>query len=249
MLWEGGDINESAAVISNDPVMIYKEYDYLRENCPVAHVDRHGGYWLLTRFVLFPRLGPYLSWIYRSYIESYDDIKNAASDSDTFISNLCAVVPADPRGIRRPPLKFDGKDHTPYRTALDRTLKASRIKHMEPVLEAHAQSLLDKCLSRGRADICTDFGAPFCASIEKEWLNLGNSDADALAKNVAPFVQSWRTGDWDAVKKASDGFYVIARNVMADRKANPRDPQEDPASSLLVEEDSEGNALNYDHLV
>lgn len=43
------DINTSAVVTSNDPEKIFREYDYLRTNCPVAHVDRHGGYWVLTR--------------------------------------------------------------------------------------------------------------------------------------------------------------------------------------------------------
>jgi hypothetical protein len=43
------NVNDSEAVISNDPAKIYKEYDYMRQKCPVAHVDRHNGYWMLTR--------------------------------------------------------------------------------------------------------------------------------------------------------------------------------------------------------
>lgn len=45
----GWDVNDSAAVLSNDPEKIYDEYNYLRQHCPVAKVDRHNGYWLLTR--------------------------------------------------------------------------------------------------------------------------------------------------------------------------------------------------------
>jgi hypothetical protein len=44
------NVNDSEAVISNDPQKIYKEYDYMRQNCPVAHVDRHNGYWMLTKY-------------------------------------------------------------------------------------------------------------------------------------------------------------------------------------------------------
>lgn len=43
------DINDSEAVLRNDPEKIYEEYNYLRSKCPVAHVDRHDGYWLLTK--------------------------------------------------------------------------------------------------------------------------------------------------------------------------------------------------------
>ena len=62
-------------------------------------------------------------------------------------------------------------------------------------------------------------------------------------------MQSWRLGNWDNVKKASDEFYRIARDVIADRKANLRDPEEDPASSLLMERDADGNELDEYHLV
>ena len=46
---EDWDINNSAAVVSDNPQDVYKEWDYLRSQCPVAHVDRHDGYWILTK--------------------------------------------------------------------------------------------------------------------------------------------------------------------------------------------------------
>jgi hypothetical protein len=46
---DGWEINESALVNSNEPEKIYREYDHLRQTCPVAHVDKHDGYWVLTR--------------------------------------------------------------------------------------------------------------------------------------------------------------------------------------------------------
>lgn len=182
-------------------------------------------------------------------VRRYDDVKLACSDSSTFISSVCAIIPGDPRGIRRPPLKFDGKEHTPYRTALDRTLKPTRLKRLEPILEAHAERELGKLISRGHGNMCSEFGAQFSALVEKEWLNLNEVDSKRLAENVNPFVQSWRTGDWDAVKKASDGFYEIARGVVAAREEHALDPEEDPASSLLLERDHDGNPLDKYHLM
>ena len=51
---EDWDINNSAAVVSDNPQEVYKEWDYLRSQCPVAHVDRHNGYWILTKWVYKP---------------------------------------------------------------------------------------------------------------------------------------------------------------------------------------------------
>jgi cytochrome P450 len=160
-----------------------------------------------------------------------------------------AIVPSDPRGIRRPPLKFDGKEHAPYRTALDRTLKASRLKRLAPLLEAHADDESAVLATRGHGDICVNFGARFSGWVEKEWLNLEVEDAEVLMKNVLPFTQSYRTQDWPAVRAASEEFYKIARKVFAEKKVKPMDPEEDPASSLLLERDHEGKPLDEELLM
>lgn len=80
-------------------------------------------------------------------------------------------------------------------------------------------------------------------------MNLDEETGRVLARSVTPFVQSWRGGNWDYVKKASDEFYNIARGVIADRKKKLRDPEDDPASSLLTERDSDGKELDEFHLV
>jgi cytochrome P450 len=176
-------------------------------------------------------------------------VKNCCSDGDTFISGVCAIVPADPRGIRRPPLKFDGKDHTPYRRALDRTLKPARLKRLEPILQQHAEEEFAPLFERGSGDISGEFAANFCGWVEAEWLNLSPEGGKLMADSVPPFVQAWRTGVWDVVKQTSDKWYGLARDVIADRKKQLRDPEEDPASSLLLERDSDGNPLDDYQLV
>lgn len=71
---------------NNDPDHVYAQYEHLRQQCPVARSFSLGGFWTLSR---------------------YADIKFAANRSDLFISSVKAVVPSDPRGLRRPPLNFD----------------------------------------------------------------------------------------------------------------------------------------------
>lgn len=199
------DIDKSSAVISNNPEAIYKEYEHLRSKCPVAWTNEYGGFWLLTR---------------------YEDVKTAALDSTTFISSVKAVVPSDPRGIRRPPLNFDAPAHTPFKTALERTLKPARLKRIAPALERHAKNELAPLLRRGRGDISAEFGASFVAWIEAEWLNLDPDVAPRLAKTAAKWLNAWRMQDGGTVMENSDEMYEIARAVLADRRRNPRDPEE-----------------------
>lgn len=222
------DIDQSSAVISNDPAEIYSEYDHLRQECPLIWTNQYGGYWLMTK---------------------YEDVKRAAMDSATYISSVKAVVPSDPRGIRRPPLNFDAPRHTPFRTALERTLKPARLKRIAPALKRHAEEELAPLLSAGRGDISSQFGANFVAWVEAEWLNLEPEIAPKLAKTAAAWLNAWRMRDAETTTANSMKMYDIARSLLADRRENPRNPEDDPASSLLLEKDSEGNPLSEEHLV
>ncbi|KAK8060858.1 cytochrome P450 [Apiospora saccharicola] len=222
------DIDKAHVVISDNPQKIYEEYRYLRKECPLVHTTQYGGYWLLTR---------------------YEDVKRAALDSNTYISSVKAVVPSDPRGIRRPPLNFDAPAHTPFRTALERTLKPSRIKRLTAPLQKHAEEQLAPLLKAGRGDIAAEFGANYVARVETEWLNLDADIAPGLAAASAAWLNAWRVQDGETVTANSAKMYQIARDLLADRRARPRDPEEDPASSLLLERDAEGNPLSDEHLV
>lgn len=222
------DIDNAAAVISNDPDKIYEEYRYLRSAHPLIHTSQYGGYWLMTR---------------------YEDVKRAAMDSETYISSVKAVVPSDPRGIRRPPLNFDAPAHTPFRVALERTVKPARLRRLAIPLERHAQDELAPLLRRGHGDISAEFAANYVAHVESEWLNLDRDIAPRLATTAAAWLNAWRQQDGETVTANSAKMYQIASDLLADRKANPRDPEEDPASSLLLEKDPEGNPLTEEHLV
>jgi cytochrome P450 len=200
---------------SSIPLDIYAQFDTLRSKCPVAYTSQMGGYWMLTR---------------------YEDVKNCASDTSTFISSVKAVIPSDPRGTRRPPLNTDPPVHTPYRTAIDRTLKVSRLKRLESVLEEHARREWKVLAERGRGDVSADFGANFAAWVEVTWLNLADESAPMLAKTAAAWVNAWREQNKEEVKFHSDKLYDMARALFQDRRKHPRDVESDPASSLLAEQ-------------
>ncbi|KAJ5432822.1 uncharacterized protein N7458_011978 [Penicillium daleae] len=226
----------------NNPDKIYEQFDQLRSKCPVAHTSQTGGFWLLTR---------------------YDDVKRAASDTDTFISSVKAVIPSDPRGIRRPPLNTDPPAHTPYRTALDRTLKPARLKRLAPILERHAQREFDALLKAKNVDdqddgnesqtcqidISAQFGASFAAWVEVAWLNLEDEIAPVLASTAAKWVNAWRQQNAAETSAHSAQLYDLARELFANRKKSNRDPEMDPASSLLLEVGPDGRPLDDELLI
>ncbi|KAL4801818.1 cytochrome P450 [Aspergillus unguis] len=225
---ETTETNDFTLVSDNDPSKIYTQFADLRARCPVAHTTENGGFYLLTK---------------------YEDVKAAASDTETFISSVKAVIPSDPRGIRRPPLNTDPPAHTPYRTALDRTLRPKRIKRIEPVLEQHAEREFAHLVRKRGGDICGDFAAIFAAWVETTWLNLEDETAPVLAGTAAAWVNAWRRQDAKETSAQSEKLYGIARKLFADRRSSPRDPEQDPASSLLEERDSNGQPLKDELLI
>jgi cytochrome P450 len=202
-------------------------YAQLRGRCPVAHTDAYGGHWALTR---------------------YADVAAAASDSQMFISSVRAVVPSDPRGLRRPPLNFDAPAHTPYRKALDRTLQRSRIAKLEPRLRAHAARELAPMVERGSGDVAQEFGARFPAWVTTEWLNLPDEIAPRLADTATAWIRAWRRMDGPVVNEMSERMYGIARDLVRSRREAPLPLEDDPASSLLAER-HDGEPLDEEHLV
>ncbi|WP_392668685.1 cytochrome P450 [Streptomyces sp. LN785] len=211
----------------NAPDHVHAMYRRLRAECPVAHSSSYGGFWALTR---------------------YQEVRAAALDDRTFISSVKAVVPSDPRGLRRPPLNFDAPAHTPYRRALERTLQRDRLQRLMPRLRRHAGKELQPMLDRGHGDIAQEFGTRFPAWTTTEWLNLTPDVAPLLAETSARWVQAWRSQNKDVVNSTSQKLYEMARELVADRRRNPRPVDEDPASSLLSEH-IDGVPLDPEHVV
>lgn len=222
------DTDDFDPMVSEAPSDVYAEFDRLRREAPVAWTSALGGYWAFTR---------------------YADVVAAASDSRLYISSVKAVVPSDPRGLRRPPLNFDAPRHTPYRRALDRTLQRRRIERIEPALHVHARRELQPLLDAGEGDFASGFGSIFPAWVTAEWLNLEPEIAPVLARTASEWVDGWRRQDAQTVTAKSELMYGIARQLVADRSASPRPVEEDPASSLLAERDENGEGLDPEQIV
>lgn len=205
------DFDPHAAETFDSP---HVEYERMREQCPVAHSSAHGGFWALTR---------------------HADIVAAVTDNETFITSKINVIPNMSLGKRRPPLGKDPPEHTPFRRALDRTLRNSRIASLEPRLRAHAARELDRMITAGRGDISSDFATIYPAWIEVEWLNLDPSHARLLAEVARLYNIAWRNESMDDVAKTSGQLYAVAKAVVEDRQRNPRPVESDPASALLAE--------------
>jgi cytochrome P450 len=191
----------------------HADYTRLREHCPVAHADAWGGFWALMR---------------------YADVKRAASDPLTYITSKQNVVPKVAFTGRRPPLHLDPPDHTPYRRALNPLLSPERVARLEGATRAFAIDLLQPLIDRGYGDICSDFSSYLPVQVFGEWMQMPAHRLDALHEAGRAFNIAVQSGIDGTMKTTSLELYELAREIISERKKNPRDPASDPTSALLA---------------
>ena len=191
----------------------HADYARLRRTCPVAHSNAWGGFWALM---------------------GYEDVKQAASDHRTFITSRQNVVPKVAFTGRRPPLHLDPPEHTPYRRALNPLLAPDRVALLEPATRRFAVKLLQPLIDRGYGDICTEFSSYLPVQVFGEWMQMPAHRLDDLHEAGRAFNIAVQSGVSETMKSTSLALYQLARELIANRRQNPRDPATDPTSALLA---------------
>ncbi len=203
------------------------DYRRMREQCPVAHSEAWGGFWALMK---------------------HDDVAAAAADSQTFITSKQNVVPKVAFTGRRPPLHLDPPEHTPYRRALAPLLTERKIAALEPAIRASCRRLLHDMVAKGGGDVCAEFSAHMPVEVFAHWMNLSPEAIAALTQVGRRYNIAVQSNDIEGTKETSLLLYDMARNVVADRKANPL-PVDTDATSALLATRVDGEALPDEMIV
>jgi cytochrome P450 len=191
----------------------HETYAALRKSCPVAHSDDWNGFWALFK---------------------YDDVVSVLKDSKTFITSVQNVVPKVAFTGRRPPLHLDPPEHTPYRRALNPFFTNEKMAQLEPALRQITIDLLDPYIRAGGGDICADYTHRLPGYAFAEFFHL-TSDLSMKIKEVTTiYDKALQEANDDLVKETSLQLYEIARDIIAERKARPLDPRDDPTTALLA---------------
>lgn len=189
------------------------DYARLRRECPVAHTDRLGGFWALTR---------------------YEDVSVAASNAALFSTAVQNVVPKVAFTGRRPPLHLDPPEHTPYRRALNPLLTRERSEALEPLTRRIAREMLAPMVAKGGGDICAEFSSYLPVYVFGEWMKVPEDWLDTLHDAGRAFILAVHSTKPEAMTETSLRLYEMARALIRNRQENPQDPDQDPTSALLA---------------
>jgi cytochrome P450 len=112
----------------------------LRESCPVARTEAHGGAYAVTR---------------------YQDVLHVAQHWQTFTSTQGIMIPRAHNAVAMIPGECDPPRQRQYRRALNPLLTRDAIQQYVPGMRAVARELLAHCRGSGEADIVPAFTDPY----------------------------------------------------------------------------------------
>lgn len=181
--------------LQEDP---YPLYAALREFCPVARSEQHGGHYIVS---------------------TYADIDAILHDADRFSSRGVLIPEWNfPLGGLQIPLEIDGEDHRLYRVALANIFSPGRIKCLEPSVRETARRLIGDLVERGGGDLIPGYAAPLAA---ETFLHTFGLDAGVLSDLVRFKDLLIRGGgeSREALAESSPAILEIFSDLLARRRA------------------------------
>lgn len=188
-----------------DPYSVAAE---LRESCPVAHTERWGGSWLPTK---------------------YADVVALAHEYETFTSQQILVTAPPPQqaegayaAVAAPPITSDPPDHHWHRRLILPTFSPQSVAKYEEGTRELCNSLIDKFIASGRADVATDYAQQIPVRVIATMLGVPLDMADEFTSWVRGVLE---VGLTDPVVRLENRNKIIKYFLeqLADRKANPRE--------------------------
>jgi hypothetical protein len=193
----------------------YPIWDDLRKSCPIAHSERRGGAWMLTR---------------------YADVVEAAHDIERFSSRDIGVIQgAQPEGYEEveepyglPPITADPPLHTWTRRLILPWFSHTRVAGYEELTRNLCRRHLDGFLEAGHADAATDYAQQIPVRIVAHILGVPESLSDTFTGWVRDMLEF--ADDPERNLRGQEGFgsYLIAE---LERRKN--EPGDDLISELL----------------
>lgn len=208
--------------IVTDP---WSTYEQLRAECPVAHTDAHGGFWVVSR---------------------YDDVRGAALDPATFSSEMDDLLIPPQGGGRLLPVQCDPPATSAYRKLLSPYFSAAHVRGMEPAMRRIVRETLALVAERDEFDVVDDLANVVPGKVT---MHLVGWDEDDWADVVLPIraYSGARPGD-SGLDDATEQIVALRHRVDAEIAA-ARHRADGGLIADLAAADVDGRPLDDDEIV
>lgn len=198
------------AELQDDP---YPQIDNLRAQCPVAHSEQFGGFWVITR---------------------YQDCRYVLQHPELF-SSLQNVIPQHQNTAAGPdiPTQVDPPEHGKYRQILNPLLSPRVVGALQPRMRELVTELLDPIIEAGRCDFLNEFAVPFPSLIFVPMMGLPESDLEMFLdwknKILHTFDPDEKAANFQTVNAELQAYFTA---VFEERKRRT-DPGDDLIGNMV----------------
>lgn len=199
---------------------LYDSLEVLRQECPVAHSDQHGGYWIVT---------------------GHADVVAAAQDWDAFSSQLGVGIPGTTMVSPAIPEHIDPPLHREYKRLINRWFTPAAVAPLEDGAREIVGRLVDGFVEQGSAELMADFAVPFPGAVFFEHV-LG-APADELAH-----VNDAATGATDPDNPGSRDCWVALNTWIGEFTARRRTERRDDVVDAILHAEIEDRPIRDDEV-
>jgi cytochrome P450 len=192
---EDVDIHDPAFV--RDP---FTAYDRLRRACPVARSNKHGGFWLMTR---------------------YEDVRASAinwRDYTSSVAGVTAIPVITPRTEPMLPIEIDPPRHSRYRALVNPVFAPERVEEITPRIRNLAATVIERMAAKGDADAVAEFCVPVAVASLAAFTDVPLADSDRW---VGWITKMFNVGDPAAGAAASRQLVAYIDGLIAARRTTP----------------------------
>ena len=217
------------------------EFRQLREQCPIAWTEEHGGYWVVTR---------------------YSDVVSMAQDGATFSSHKTfdpqtgdvqggITIPQTPipRGL---PVESDRPEWDLYRQFINGKFGPKAAEARRQDIRTYVTALIDRVIETGRMDLVNDLTGPTPAMTTMALVGFPLTLWREVADPLHEMVYTPKTDpNFPHVIERVNWIYRRVAEELAERRRTPREALmgRDDLLSYFVTEQIDGRYLSDDEVL
>lgn len=203
------DFDHHSPTFARNPIGILSK---LRDECPVAYTNAHGGYWVVTR---------------------YDDVVAVCRDTATYSSEHnfddepCRrkghTIPETPGPLPAMPAEIDPPEYHSYRKVLAPHFSPAAADRRKGMIDAIVHDCIDNVIEAGSADLIVDIAGLSTTRIILDSVGL-DVDASIVARAFHEFF--FTPPDSPEYREMLDAVRVVQEMIggaVAERQQRPTD--------------------------
>jgi cytochrome P450 len=185
------------------------------------------------------------------YVSRYEDVLRVLHDPLTFPQGGVAAAAGTAQPLdRRALFELDPPEHTSVRRRFTTALSPTRVRALEPTVQAMCAELVDRFIDRGSADLVADFGAPLPSRVICRLVGFPDRDALAIRSYCDNFVAAVAdpgNTDTAALDECERFERDVRARVVDRRQANTR--PDDLLTALVAGADEKRAPLSDDRVL